>query len=540
MTTSEPWEPPKKLPGYRGGSKKNRDQFGRKIPFRAPGSSVPLPPPPDKPGLKLVLGKLEREAFPSMKKPTGRMPNPNLMTDAQLLDLVKRLARADSYDWRANARPSQVQPESYRTWLIMAGRGFGKTRAAAEAVREWCQTPNTRVAVIAKGSRELRDVCFEGVSGLISVFPPEEVKHFYKGLGDNRLILENGSMIIGFSAETPDAIRGQSFDGIWGDEFAAWPRHLAEDMLTQAWMTLRESKDPRAILATTPKRVAHVTEMLDRAKNDPSIVVTRGSTMENTALSQVALDELYGRYGGTAMGKQELEGVLLEAIEGALWMPEHIDSSRWGVTEEEVDLPKFKKTYVAVDPSGSATGDATGIAVTAITFDRRIFVLGCYSIKAQPGERYGAICKAAEKHRADSILVEYNFGGDNAIFGIDKQWRHMVEVGQISTDAKKPTIEKSTLKGSKAVKAGPVAALYEQQHNINVQRIRHVQPTLENRLDELESQLISWVPTDKESPNSLDALVIGARRCMRDLGWSQEIGQVHVSRRLNDGWRPFR
>lgn len=527
------------MAGKRGG----RDDQGRKIQWRPPGSTSP-PIRITKDGRReqqheyiVQLHQYAEDAFPV--QPTKKI-NPNLLTDAQLIALVKELHRVDQYDWRANARPTQVQPKKYKTWLIMAGRGWGKTRCAAEAVREWCnERPGARVAVIAKGSRELRDVCFEGKSGLLSVFPPEEIDKYFKGLGDNKIILTNGAIIIGFSAEAPDAIRGQSFDAFWGDEFAAWPRHLAEDMLTQAWLTLRESKNPRAILATTPKRVKHVMDLIERAKKDKSVVVTGGKTTDNTKLTQEAMDEYKYRYSGTSIGRQELEGILLDTVDGALWKPEFIETARWGLNEEEDELPQFKKVLVGVDPSGSAKGDATGIVVIAITYDKRIFVLGCYSKDGTPSARYTAICMAAYIHQADEVLIEYNFGGDNTIFATEKQWQHLVQTGELPEGARMPRLTKSTLKGDKAVKAGPVAALYEQQHNVNIQRVRHVQGTVENGIDNLESQLISWAPRDKDSPNSLDALVIACRKAAKELGWEQTIGTASSKRRMTDGWRPW-
>lgn len=528
----------------------NRDSDGRKLPWRPPGAPEPaakdLPHAkeraryrrkpdgvPSKPlgadardlaQLRSLVRAMEEPAVTA--DPTIR---PALMTDAQLLQLVKDLQRAERYDWRAHARPDQLQPPEYRTWLYMAGRGAGKSRASAEAVREWCQTPDVRVAVMAKDSKTLRDFCFEGVSGLISVFPPEEIKHYFKGLGDCRIELTNGGKIMGFSAEAPDSMRGGSFHKAWGDEFAAWPKNLAQDALDQIWFTLRESERPQIILSTTPKRVPHVQQLMDRADTDPTVVVTKGKTSDNTALSAAALEELYARYGGTHLGRQELNGEMLDDVEGALWTPLMIEFARLADGHE---LPKFRKIICAVDPSGSAKGDATGIVVVAYTFDRRLFVLGCYSTKGLAAERYNAVCRAAVKHGANEILYESNFSGDNAALGIENQWKHLRQIGEILTVM--PRIKASTLRGDKAVKASPVAALYEQQANIGVERIFHVAENRANGLAILESELISWAVTDKASPNSLDALVIGARRAMQECGLEVVAGAA-THRRLRGG-----
>lgn len=468
--------------------------------------------------------------------PRRAVINPRLMTDGELLELVKDLARVDRYDWRKNARPEQLEPDAYSIWLVLAGRGFGKTRAGAETAREKVKKPNKRVAVIAKASRELRDVCFEGKSGLLNVIPPDEIKDYRKGLGDTYIDLKNGSKIIGFTAESPDSIRGHAFDWVWGDEFAAWPKHLAQDMLDQAMFTMRES-DPRIMLTTTPKRLPHVVELMNRYKaGEEGIVLTTGSTRDNKALSKAALAMYARQYAGTRLGAQELEGVLLEDVEGALWTLETIAACQ---LPDDRDLPtRFDKVIIGVDPSGSATGDATGIVALGIDKVKKcIYVLGCASRKGLPAERYTAVCMAAVRWRANEILVEYNFGGDNAIFGIEQQWKELKKSGRI--DMKIPLIGKSTLRGDKAVKAGPVAALYEQQMNLDVERIWHARSDVNNKIATLEGELSGWAPKDKWSPNSMDALVIGARRAMLELGWEASLATPGAGRRIDDGgWRP--
>lgn len=501
---------------------------------------------------RMQLTNLGKRAFPMETPPEpqkGPMPKPHLMTDAQLLALVKDLQRADQYDWPTNARPEQIEPPDYNTWILSAGRGFGKTRTGAETVRDWVENQGLRrIAVIAKGSRELRNVCFEGVPGLLAVFPPEMIKAYRKGLGDTYLELTNGAIIIGYSAEAPDSIRGQSFDAIWGDEFAAWPKHLAQDMYDQAWFCLREQENPRIVLTTTPKRVAHLMDLLEEA-NDPKrkIVITKGKTSDNPVLKKQALDELYARYEGTHLGRQELDGELLGDVEGALWIPDMVEAARWEPLEDAKgnvpDLPRFRKILVGVDPSGSETGDATGIVVIGYTADRRIFVLGCYSTKGLPAVRYSAVCAAADKHRSQGarceILVEYNFGGDNAMFAIEQQWKHMRAEGFVSGPC--PMVKKSTLRGDKAAKSSPVAALYEQQFNRGIERIWHLDPSPANGIHKLENEQLSWAVTDKQSPNSLDAFTIAARRAMTELGLDGTgFGRPGPGRRIDpDGWRPF-
>lgn len=526
------------MPGKKG----NRDADGRKLEWRPPGSTVPpkriVPKWRDDPYAETrerqQFEALGREVGEQVVSASGRKINPHMLTDAQLLELVKKLERADRYDWPAHARPEQLEPADYNVWLLNAGRGFGKTRTGAETVADWVLRQGLkRVAVIAKGSRELRDVCFQGVSGLIACIPPEEVKSYRKGLGDTYLELVNGAMIIGYSSEAPDAIRGQAFDAVWGDEFAAWPKHLAQDMYDQAWFCMRESERPRMILTTTPRRVKHLMDLLERSDQDGTrIVVTTGKTSDNKGLSKEALAELYARYGGTHLGRQELEGELLGDVEGALWQPAFIEYARW----EEPETPRFVRIMVGLDPSGSATGDETGIVVLGYTACRRIFVLACASTGGTPEKRYSAACQAAYKYSASHVVIEYNYGGDNAGFGFENQWKHELAAGTVR--GQMPRIVKSTLKGDKAVKAGPVAGLYEQQLKTGIERIYHLPSTKANRLAVLESEMLSWIPTDKKSPNNMDALVIVGRRAMQDLGLERTMGSAKT-RKIEGGYDPF-
>lgn len=320
------------------------------------------------------------------------------------------------------------------------------------------------------------------------------------------------------------------------DEFAAWPHWTAQDMLDQIWFCLRESQNPRVIITTTPKRVQHVMDLMKRHRaGDKSIFVTNGRTIDNAAnLGAAAIAELEARHGGTRLGAQELSGELLEDVEGALWTDGMLTAARW----DEDEVPQLRKIITGFDPSGSATGDATGIVTIGYDDKNRIFVLECMSTKGHPAARYTAACLSAARCGADLIMCEYNFGGDNARFGLEKQWDHLVETGVIT--GLRPPIEPSTLKGDKAVKASPVAALYEQQMNTHTERVFHVKGTSLNGLDALESELTSWEPGDKASPNSLDALVIAVRRAMKELGWEPSINRANPNRRIDPGgYRPF-
>lgn len=492
-------------------------------------------------------------------RPMGTdIPDPRLMPDSELVALVQALMEVDKYDWEhaTRNRLNQREPEDYKIWLLMAGRGFGKTRCSAEAVRKAVEQPNTRAAVIAKDHRALRDVCFEGISGILACLPPDtyNFKDYNKGLGDVGLKLKNGSTIKGYTAGEPDAIRGQSFDIIWGDEFAAWPKNKAKDMLTQARMCLRESDHARAILSTTPKRVQHVIDMIKDAKNDPRIVVTTGRSRDNTALSEDWHQQMEKDYGGTTMGRQELEGELVMDNEFALWKSMWIDEARWAPeynekTDDYSEMPQMMGVVVGVDPSGSKDGDATGICTIGWDIDRCLWVLENRTRKGAPAERYTAVCMAAYERGACEIVYESSYGGDNCKFGIEQQWKNLQTEGVIPEDHRCPPIIPSKVKGDKAARAMPAVALYEQQVNIpERRRIFHVQPTEANNLAELEEEMLVWETNSTKSPNAIDAFAHAARRVMQKTG--QEVmlsapGQTTVSpfstrRRTGGGYNPYR
>lgn len=473
--------------------------------------------------------------------PVTVVPDPRLMTEAELLAWANALLEADRFDWRSVARPEQLQPEDYETWLILSGRGFGKTRAATEAIREWCELPNQRIAVVAKDHRALRDVNFDGPSGLLACIPAKDLKpgSYKRGLGDVSLEFTNGSIVFGFTSESPDAIRGRAFDEAVGDEFASWSKNKAAEMLDQLWFCLRDSARPRIILTTTPKRVPHVVDMVRRAEaGEKGLVVTRGKTSDNTALSKVAVEQLERMYGGTRLGRQELEGVLLTDVDNALFTHEMIEAARW-MSEDE--FPPLAGVITGVDPSGSEDGDATGIVTIGWDGAKVLYVLENRTTKGTPAHRYSEVCRSARRWGAGEIWSESAFSGDSSIYGIQQQWKNLVDSQEFPEGSTCPAVKPSTIKGDKAARAMPVVALYEQQMITGRPRIWHPVHTVGNGLAAVEDEMLSWSTDSKKSPNAIDALVHAARQIMRRTG--QEAG-VHsaarINRRVGGGYRPFR
>jgi phage terminase large subunit-like protein len=420
------------------------------------------------------------------------------MSTEELMRLADEIAEAERYNWAKVGRPEQQEPEDYATWVIQAGRGFGKGRAASETVRKWCEKPNQHIAVIGQKFADVRDINFGGPSGLVKVIPShlQAPNGFHRSLGDTHLVLTNGSIIRGFSSENPDSLRGHAFDGAVLDEWAAYSPAVAQAVLDQVWFCLREAATPRVIIPTTPRRVTHVRELLKRAETDPSIVITRGRTSDNTALSAVALAELNRRYAGTKLGRQELDGELLDEVEGALFGGDLVSRARalWPAQPPT----RYDRIVVGFDPSGSQGGDACGIMVVGL-LDDIVYVIADYTVNGTPETRFEAGCRAAYDHGASQVWCEYNYGGDMNLAGLRSAWRHLTERSTVDGDP--PKFLLSTLRGDKARRAEPVVAIYEQA------RARHAPD-----LDELEAELQEWTPNEGgASPNRLDSLTIAVR-----------------------------
>ena len=379
------------------------------------------------------------------------------------------------------------------------------------------------IAVIGRTHTDVREICFEHQkSGLLTVTPPELVADYRKSLGSVRMTLTNGSVIQGYSATEPDALRGPARDLFWCDEMGSYPRQTAQDVIDQAWLTMRESPRPRMVVTTTPKPVPWIKKLLKRAETDPAVVIRRGRTLDNQAnLSPAALAELLAAYGGTRLGRQELDGELLEDVEGALWRAELIEACRW----TGGPLPELVDTVTAVDPSGSATGDACGIVTVGITRGGLVLVLeDSTSAGAGPEARYEAACLAAVRHGSGLLLYEANYGGDASAGGLRSAWTHLMDTGRIDRDMARPRIRPATAKGDKAARAEPVVGLYEQTA-AGTDRIRHAVP-----LPLLEQEMTTWVPgSGAASPNRIDAMVWAVRRLTKHLGLVSSVSSPNAA-----------
>lgn len=414
----------------------------------------------------------------------------------KILAARKRKETARAYEWRGDARPKQLPPEGddWHVWLITAGRGFGKSWTGSGWITESALTaPGTVWGAIGATVRDTRDVPIRAIRARLDAI---KCNYTYNKT-DLQIFLPNGSEIIGYSADNPDRIRGANLAGAWCDELAHF--RYADTLWTDALVpAVRIGEHPRIVVTTTPRPTKLMKGFL--ARDDGSVVVVRGSTFENEAnLSKAALAELKRRYDGTRIGRQELYGELLEGAEHALWTEALIEA-----VQATGPIPPMARTIVAVDPSGSAEGDATGIVVLGIDAQGVIYVLADYTTGGQAQHRYEAMCTAANRHGAGTILYEREFGGDNIAHGVQLTWQSMLASGKVTGLC--PMLEPCGTKGKgKRDRAQPVVALYE-QHAQGYPRIVHA-----SVFPKLEDEMIQWEPDCGWSPNAMDSLVHGVR-----------------------------
>jgi len=408
----------------------------------------------------------------SLAERLAALPEPELQ--AIVRGLTDEEATALLYDWNVWARPSQLPPPGiWRTWLIMAGRGFGKTRTGAETVIDRVRRGvSKRVGLIAPTAADARDVMVEGESGILACSPPD-FRPIYEP-SKRRITWPNGAVATLYSAEEPDRLRGPQHDLIWADEPAAWKYPETWDM---AMFGLRLGQDPRVIATTTPRP----TRMIRDLVADPSTAVTRGTTYENARnLAPAFLDTIVKKYEGTRLGRQELNGEILDDNPGALWKRSVIENLR--VREH----PHLIRIVAGVDPAVTSDPQSaeTGIVVAGIAADGHCYVLADASLQGSPLTWATAVKRVYDVHRVDRVIGEQNNGGE------------LVEANVRTVD---PLISYKGVWASrgKQTRAEPISSLYEQG------RVHHV-----GMFPVLEDQMCDWAPDSGDrSPDRMDALV---------------------------------
>lgn len=408
----------------------------------------------------------------------GQLPALLGSCDGPLLEWI-------AHHWPFFARPDQLAPPGeWTVWLVLGGRGAGKTRTGAEWVRAQAlgrdgALPVSPIALVGETMADVRDVMVEGVSGLLAIHPRSERPQWIPTR--RRLEWPNGAVAMVFSAEDPDALRGPQFAAAWADELCKW-RHGEEtwDMLQ---FGLRLGRHPREVVTTTPRP----TPLLKRLMGDVGTVVSRAATRDNALnLAPSFLEAVVGRYAGTRLGRQELDGELIEERPDALWSRAMIEAARIDVT------PPLERVVVAVDPPASSgrRADACGIVAAGRDGARTIYVLeDATLLRARPLAWAEAAIAAYHRHEADALVVEVNQGGEMAAAVLR------------DVDPSVPVTSVRATRG-KYLRAEPIAALSAQGRL----KFRGAFPALEDEMTDFGPGGLS----SGRSPDRLDAMVWAA------------------------------
>ncbi|GHT88293.1 DNA-packaging protein [Alphaproteobacteria bacterium] len=410
--------------------------------------------------------------------------------------------------WGEIARESQKLPDGdWALWMILAGRGFGKTRTGAENIMELINSGKyKRIAIIGKTIGEAKTIMVEGISGLLSTSiaqkmfnnledktEDEDVIKFKYYKSKNQIAWKNGAVAYIIGADNYESMRGLQFDLIWIDEFAKF-RH-PEEIWIQIMFTLRLGEDPKCIMTTTPRPL----EILKELAEDKKTHLTKGSTFDNeTNLSARFIEAMKVKYSETRCGQQELFGELILEKENTVWKQENI-------RYREIDCADLDRVVIGVDPavSCSKNSDETGIIVAGIGNDERIYVLEDLSGKHSPPAWAKIVCNAFYNYSASSVIVETNNGGDLV--------SEMIRT--IQPDI--PINPTKAIRG-KVARAEPISFLYESR------KVFHTK-----RFIELEKQMCSLSYDEKAtlSPDRVDALVWA----IQGLKSQQNRGNYHIS-----------
>ena len=410
---------------------------------------------------------------------------PPLQAQAWLNSLSDKEAAALQYDWEFWARDDQIMPQgNWYTWLALAGRGWGKTRAGSEFVRRMKDVTG-RIALVAETAADARDVMVEGESGIIACSPPWD-RPIYEP-SKRQLTWANGAIAKTYSGDSPDQLRGPQHGAAWVDELAKF--QYADDTWDNLQFGLRLGKQPRQMVTTTPRPIPILRQIIKAS----STHVTRGRTYDNIANLSGNFKEIIQRYEGTRLGRQELEAEMLDDVLGALWTRAMIAAAQ----KVPDKIPDMQRVVVAVDPSGSngksETADSIGIVVIGKGVDGNGYVLADRTCNLSPDGWGRRAVEAYREFKADRIVAERNYGGAMV--------EHVIKTVDRSVSYREVTASRGKIQ-----RAEPVAALYEQG------KIKHVKP-----MPELEDQMCYMTSTGflgDGSPDRVDALVWGATELM--------------------------
>lgn len=430
---------------------------------------------------------------------------------------IESLRAADP--WRRTARPNQIPPAGdWTTWLIMAGRGFGKTRSGAEWVRETAMAAGKGFVIHLVGPTvdAVRDIMVEGESGVLACCERYGFPATYEP-NRRRIRFGNGAIARCYSAETPNRLRGPQCHAAWSDEVAAWEKPEAWDQLQFGLRLKWAGREPQQIATTTPKPVTVVREIL---KLD-GLVVTKGTTYENRAnLAEAFFNTIIRKYEGSRLGQQELEGILLDDVEGAFWSWAVIEAARVGDIprrEPTADQraagdpgdPMLRRIVIGIDPATTygEKADETAILAAGVDFAGETYVLEGWHGKIHPDDWSRMACLLYVRLKADAIVAEANNGGELVRSSITHAWADLVRNGAVVGPA--PAIKLIHAKRGKEIRAEPVSVLYQQKrvhHVTSILRDGDGRP-LASSLSGFEDQMVLFPVAHEDRDDRVDALV---------------------------------
>ena len=412
------------------------------------------------------------------------------LSPEEVNSLLKELGTAKAeelkYSWEFWARPEQLEPDNkdWDTWVALAGRGWGKTRAGAEWVRHRIKKGDRIVHCVAPTKGDVRRVMVEGESGLLNVCWKSDKTYRGAVMGypdwsptNNTITWANGSKAVFFSAEDPERLRGPQAYSAWTDELCAWRN--AQQTWDMMQFGLRLGRHPQVFVTTTPK----TTKLIRNILNDDKTIVSTGTTYDNAAnLADSFISAVRKTYEGTRLGRQELYAEILDEASGALWSRELLATCE--ITKD--DVPHLNRIVISIDPAvtSNAESDMTGMVVAGVDVNGIAHVLEDHTDKYTPQQWAAKAISLYREHMADRIVAERNQGGDMV--------RHTLH-----TEDETVPVKLVHASRGKMARAEPVSALYEQG------KVRHVRG-----LNELEDQMVQWEPLGSiGSPDRLDALV---------------------------------
>jgi len=388
------------------------------------------------------------------------------------------LSNQSKYKWKFYGREKQLPPPGdWKIWVILAGRGFGKSLAATQWARFKVESSDkpTHGAFVGRTPADVRDILIEGESGILNISPPWN-KPIYKHY-KRQLIWPNGSIAHTYSFENPDQLRGPQHEWAIVDELASASDEKSWDNLM---FGMRSGKNPQIMVTTTPRPIKIIKDLVD----DPSVIIVRGSTYDNRAnLPESFIKAIEKKYLNTRIGRQEIFAEILDDVEGALWNFEMIEKNRVKIA------PELKRIVVAIDPAGTSkqSSDETGIIVAGLGIDDHGYVLADQSMRASPSQWASEAIRLYEHWKADMIIAESNYGGDMVALTLKTASKDKIIPFKLVTASR-----------GKDIRAQPIVSLDEQG------RIHHV-----GIFEKLEDQMCSWIPNEphSKSPDRVDARV---------------------------------